>query len=313
MRIAFLGKGGSGKTTLSGLFALYADNKQYRVGLLDVDVNSHTAEVLGAESKPRLSDGKDNVLHYLAGTNAHVKSEEFLNTTPPGIGSNYWTLERDNFINATHAASIGEQSLVLTAGSYQKEAIGIDCHHSTQMIAENLLSHAKLEEHDIVVTDCVAGSDLFGTTLYDQDLIVIVAKPEREALSVIHQVKSLAADAGVADRIVVVANQVQSDAQRMFIEREMSDCIGVIDANQNLADDRMLGTPLGLAHVSDQAADVFDTILSRLKTMKQSEREHYNFIVRTHKKVAAQGWVDGAYRPGMHDQIDETYELQTLA
>lgn len=307
MRIAFLGKGGSGKTTLSGLFTLYADSKGYRAGLLDVDVNSHTADVLGLDKKPTLSKRQHAILTHLAGANKNVKSSEFLNTTPPGTGSNCWTLDADNPINTVHAAMVGERSIVLTTGSYEKESIGLDCHHSTQSIAENLLSHARLGSNDIVVTDCVAGSDLFGTTLYDQDMIVVIAKPEPETVSVIKQVEILAKEAGMKDRLVVLANQVQSESQKEFVKRSIPSCKGIIELNQHLVDDRLNGKPLGLEHIDQRTAEVFDMLLARLQDLRQSDREHYDFIVKAHKKVTAQGWVDGAYRPGLVDQIDMEY------
>ena len=46
MRIAFVGKGGSGKTTLSALFAQYV-NKKYPVLAIDADLNMHLGALLG--------------------------------------------------------------------------------------------------------------------------------------------------------------------------------------------------------------------------------------------------------------------------
>ena len=95
MNIGFYGKGGSGKTTLSALFATYLDDKEYTVGLLDVDVNSQTAEILGVSEAKDLSlpESKTDIYRYLAGENPRVKPNEFLNTTPPGTGSGRWSLD----------------------------------------------------------------------------------------------------------------------------------------------------------------------------------------------------------------------------
>ena len=48
MKIAFAGKGGSGKTTLSSLFVRYLAAQGLPVVAIDADINQHLAEALGA-------------------------------------------------------------------------------------------------------------------------------------------------------------------------------------------------------------------------------------------------------------------------
>ena len=45
MKIAFVGKGGAGKTTVSSLFCLYY-SKNKSVLAIDADINMHMAELL---------------------------------------------------------------------------------------------------------------------------------------------------------------------------------------------------------------------------------------------------------------------------
>src|ERR1700747_564048 len=84
MRIAFVGKGGSGKSTLSALFSSFAQDRDYRVALFDVDVNSHTGKVLGLDvpAEKELSHGANpkTIRTYLKGENSKVRVEEFLKT-----------------------------------------------------------------------------------------------------------------------------------------------------------------------------------------------------------------------------------------
>ena len=47
MKIAFAGKGGSGKTTLSALFTRYLAGQGRPVVAIDADINQHLAEALG--------------------------------------------------------------------------------------------------------------------------------------------------------------------------------------------------------------------------------------------------------------------------
>ena len=52
MKVAFVGKGGSGKTTLSALFVRHLAGQGLPVMAVDADINQHLAEALGATAIP---------------------------------------------------------------------------------------------------------------------------------------------------------------------------------------------------------------------------------------------------------------------
>lgn len=116
MRIAFVGKGGSGKTTVSSLFSLYADEQNKRVGLLNVDVNSHAASVLGLAQQPELDLSQPavsrEIYEYLVGKTPRVNPMEFLNSTPPGVGSGVFTLDVDNMITQQFGWPFGKLATI---------------------------------------------------------------------------------------------------------------------------------------------------------------------------------------------------------
>lgn len=78
MRVAFVGKGGSGKTTLSALFARHLNRSGAPVLAIDGDINQHLAEALSPDTEPtvapplaaHLTDLKD----FLRGTNPRIAS-----------------------------------------------------------------------------------------------------------------------------------------------------------------------------------------------------------------------------------------------
>ncbi len=310
MNIGFYGKGGSGKTTLSALFAIWLDEKGYQVGLLDADVNSHTAEVIGATvKKDKILSHDQNeraIWKYLAGSNKRIKETEFLNTSPPGEGSGRWTLDKENFITKHYGQAFGKQSNVFTAGSYSAESVGIACHHGTQTVAENMISHAQFTSKQILVVDSVAGNDGFGTTLYLNDLLVFVIKPEREGIAVLNRFLELAKHADILERVVVIGNQVATDAQRLFLQKEIpvERLVGILDTNNELIEQRLGDRPLSAAIVRNQDGTIFEKILNRVKP----QIDYYDSIVTLHKKVAAESWVAGSYRIGLEDQIDPEYQ-----
>lgn len=95
MKVAFVGKGGSGKTTLAALFArsLIASSPTAPVLAIDADINQHLAAALGAPEDeavllPALGDHLGEIKEYLRGSNPRISSATaMVKTTPPGRGS----------------------------------------------------------------------------------------------------------------------------------------------------------------------------------------------------------------------------------
>ena len=311
MRIAFLGKGGSGKTTLSSLFALYMDSQGYTVGLLDVDVNSHTADVVGAAEAPHLSaeSSLHDIRRYLVGTNSRITTDELLNTTPPGGGSNFWRLTEKNHLTKRYGGKFGAASVLFTLGSYGSDGIGHSCHHGTQSIAENMLSHVKLRSRDVLVIDSVAGNDSFANSLYYQDLLVFVVKPEREGVSVFARYYELARSAGIASRVRVIGNCVMNETQRSFLEASLPDglLLGCMGMNETVIAARLNDEPLSPGMLTDDEIAICAAVRTAASQLRRSPQDYYDHIVSLHKTVSAQGWVEGAYRSGLMDQIDTEY------
>src|SRR5205807_7960374 len=93
MRVAFVGKGGSGKTTLAALFARLAARDGAPVMAIDADINQHLGAALGltetdAAALPAMGGHLGTIKDYLRGTNPRIRSAEtMVKTTPPGAGS----------------------------------------------------------------------------------------------------------------------------------------------------------------------------------------------------------------------------------
>ncbi|MFJ6617296.1 ATP-binding protein [Kitasatospora sp. NPDC091335] len=231
MKIAFVGKGGSGKTTLSALFIRHLAAKGRPVIAVDADINQHLGPALGltddqAVGLPSLGGHLPEIKDYLRGSNPLIRSsDEMIKTTPPGRGSRLLRIVEENPVYASCARPIAldEGSVrLLATGAFTEEDLGVACYHSKVGAVELLLNHLLDGPGEYLVTDMTAGSDSFASGLFTRfDLTFLVAEPTRKGVSVYRQYKDYARDFGVQLR--VVGNKVQGPDDLAFLRREVGD------------------------------------------------------------------------------------------
>jgi CO dehydrogenase maturation factor len=298
MKIAFTGKGGSGKSTVAALFVNYLRAAGERVLAVDADVNVHLAPLLGVTAEPggALShpDNVRSVRTHLIGTNARIAGvEHFVPTTPPGPGSRLVTLAADDPVLVGHAAALDQRAHVMHVGTYEAKDIGSGCYHGHLAILENLLSHLRLTQGDWVVCDMVAGTDAFANSLHAQfDVIVVVAEPTPESVSVARRYRELAEAAGVADVLAVVGNKVADDVDREYLARELGAApLATLTSQTGLRRARQAGVPPRLEDLDDASA--LARIAEYARPMAAGRRED---LMRTlHLRLAGKGWVRSAH------------------
>jgi CO dehydrogenase nickel-insertion accessory protein CooC1 len=84
MRIAFVGKGGSGKTTAAAMFGRYVAERGHRVVAIDADINQHLALAFGHDGPPPRPLGADLgwLKDHLREDNPRIASGAMIKTTP---------------------------------------------------------------------------------------------------------------------------------------------------------------------------------------------------------------------------------------
>ena len=101
MRIAFVGKGGSGKTTAAAAFSRHLAASGRRVVAVDADIDQHLGAALGHGGPPPRALGADLgwLKEHLRGTNPRLpRADEMIKTTPPGRGSRLVDLGADDVL-----------------------------------------------------------------------------------------------------------------------------------------------------------------------------------------------------------------------
>ncbi|MFD7458650.1 MULTISPECIES: ATP-binding protein [unclassified Streptomyces] len=231
MKIAFVGKGGSGKTTLSSLFIRHLAATGAPVIAVDADINQHLGAALGLDETesaalPAMGDHLPLIKDYLRGTNPRIPSAAtMIKTTPPGEGSRLLRVHEDNPVYDTCARPVeldGGAVRLMVTGPFTEADLGVACYHSKTGAVELCLNHLVDGRDEYVVVDMTAGSDSFASGMFTRfDITFLVAEPTRKGVSVYRQYKEYARDFGV--RLKVVGNKVQGQDDLDYLREEVGD------------------------------------------------------------------------------------------
>jgi len=296
MRIALVGKGGSGKTTISAGLAKYI-SKNSEVLLIDADVNAHLHECLQLTPKKTLGDEIKNISSYVRGDRSDLKDIPLIGSTPPAKGSNFIIPNsKDKFI--LENASIKENINLLTIGSYDKEDIGVNCYHSKLMAAELIMHHLLDKENDNIIMDATAGVDLLGTSLCIAfDYILFVIEPTKKGIDVFKQFTTQ-----IDVPVKVIVNKVKNEDDIAFIEKNNINPLCYIPISDSLHKFEQ-GMLEEFNLFVDENKDKFEKILNSVNNSKKDLQNYYQRLIEFYKK-SSQSWYNDYYKTDLPKNTD---------
>ncbi|WP_030833411.1 ATP-binding protein [Streptomyces hygroscopicus] len=308
MRTAFVGKGGSGKTTLSALFAQHLARSHAPVVAIDADINQHLGVALGLDGNALrdivpLADRLAGIKEYLRGDNPRITSlDAMVKTTPPGRGSRLLRLLGTDPVHARHVRDAGGVRL-MTTGAFTEEDLGVACYHSKLGAVELYLNHLVDGPGEYVVVDMTAGADSFASGLFTRfDMTFLVAEPTLKGVSVYHQYKEHAAEFGVP--LAVVGNKVTSEDDRLFLKEEIGDDLLVCLGHSDWVRAREQGRPAGELEPEHSLAleQLRAAVDARPKDWDAFQRQAVTFHLRN-----ARAWADRATGQDLSAQVDPEF------
>jgi CO dehydrogenase maturation factor len=316
MKIAFVGKGGSGKTTLAALFSRYAAEQGRAVLAIDADINQHLATAIGmppedAAALPPMGLKIDRIKEHLRGDNPRVHSASvMIKTTPPGRGSSLVIPGRPNPIFDHFVRRIGGIEL-MAVGPFDESDIGTRCYHSKTGSVELLLNHLIDDERSFVVVDMTAGADAFASGLFTRfDLTVLVVEPTLRSLGVHDQYRRYACDHDVTIR--VMANKLDNTDDDDFVRNRVGDdLIGGLSRSP-FVKAMEKGQILPLRDLEPANKEALEGLLLTVGQQKKDWDRYYQDAVHFHRRNAA-SWANDAIGNDLTHQIDPDFSMSEAA
>jgi CO dehydrogenase maturation factor len=313
MRVAFVGKGGSGKTTAAAALSRHLAGCGYPVVAVDADINQHLAQALGDHGPLPHALGADMpwLTQYLRGSNPRITSPEaMIKTTPPGPGSRLVTPADDDPVLARYTRNV-DGVRVLVSGALSEDDIGVACYHSKTGAVELLLNHLLDGPHEYVVVDMTAGADAFASGLFTRfDLTVLVSEPTRRGVGVYQQYLGHASGHHVALR--VLGNKIADETDVAYLRGEIgSELIGCLTQSAWVrAPER--GEPRPITELEPGNRAVLDTIRTELDTQRRDWAAYHRGTVEFHRRNA-QAWANRATGADLMTQVDTDFLLGPAA
>ena len=204
MKIAVSGKGGVGKTLVSGTLASFFAQKGFKVMAIDADPSPNLALTLGipVEEANKIVPISENA----------ELLESKTKTDFPGVFKLHFTVDdiiEDNGMKSPYGVNLLVMGTVKSAGS--------GCACGANAVVRELLRYLIVDTDEIVVVDMEAGVEHMGRGTASQvDIMIIVADSSRKSLEIAKKLSGFAHQAGI-NNVFVVGNRVRDPEEKELI------------------------------------------------------------------------------------------------
>lgn len=223
MRIAFLGKGGSGKTTLVFSFVNYL-KKIYKnnniILSVDLDLNNNLANLFNLKEFPlTFGDNYKIIFEYLfLKRNFYNLKIPYIGSIPPSYDSQFIDFDKENFI-IKNFFSFKENIGIGMIGGYTKEQVGAWCYHGRLEGIELFLQYLIDKNEDFFIADFNQGIDVLSSSLYFSfNQYIFVIEPTLKSINIFFDYLDILPEETKKNiDIKVIVNKVYNEEEKKFV------------------------------------------------------------------------------------------------
>ena len=316
MRIAFCGKGGSGKTSIASLFIRYLASQDQCILAIDGDINQHLGAAIGfsdsdIKALPKIGMKQEILQDYIRGTNMRIrKPADIIESTPAGTGSRLLSRYNDDPVSKTFIISNGSLRFMAVGGHDESDA-GATCFHKFTGAEGMFLNHYLDENDEFVIADMCAGADPFSSsglaTRFDASVVVI--EPTLKSIAVFKQAQEYGAPNKV--KLLPVANKIISNDDLQFIEDQIGEkCVCAFRSLDQVRDAEK-GISWTVSDLDPDTLSALKSLQDSIENLPERDWDHYQALGRMFHKKASDGWATAMYGYDMAEHIDPDFKYPT--
>ncbi|MCW4015421.1 MAG: AAA family ATPase [Candidatus Bathyarchaeota archaeon] len=204
MKIAVSGKGGVGKTLVSGTLSGYFAQKGFKVMAIDADPSPNLALTLGIPVE------EANKIVPISENSELLESKT--KTDYPGVFKLHFTVDdivEQNGMKSPYGVNLLVMGTIKSAGG--------GCACGANAVIRELLRHLIVDRDEIVIVDMEAGVEHMGRgTASHVDVMLVVVDSSRKSLEIAKKISGFAHDAGIKN-VFVVGNRVRDSEETELI------------------------------------------------------------------------------------------------
>jgi CO dehydrogenase maturation factor len=254
LKLAVSGKGGTGKSTITGLLSHYFVRSGYKVLSIDSDPDANLASAIGVpkEEAEKIIPISEQRLLIKERTGANPKEFGQMFKINPTV---------DDIPDKFSLNYRGIKLLVL--GAIRKGGSGCACPEN--VLLKSLLADIILNRDEIVIVDMEAGIEHLGRgSVKSIDMMLIVVEPGSRSVETANNIMKLAGEIGLI-KFGVIANKIRSADQIEWIKSQFPEnlFLGGISMNDTIAKADYLNKPL-IDMMDEKLKEEFDIIYGRI-------------------------------------------------
>lgn len=316
MKVAFVWKWGSWKSTISGLFIQYLLQNNLPIIWIDGDININLLPnlwiTLDKNKSISKKENEDNIRRFLMWNNKLIWDiKNFVKTTPPWKWSNLICFHKNNYVLESFSQKKWSWYFMYV-WTYEKDSIGKSCYHNNLAILENIISHTYLKKNEFMVVDMVAWTDSFSNSLHSQfDVIFLVVEPTVESISVTKDFIWLSKSAWTLNVLKLIWNKIEWQEDLNFIAKNIDlPLFNYFNLSKKLKISRQLWELISLDIFSEDEISIFQKMYLLKDNINIDYTKKMNLLHKLHIVYCWQEYVKRRVWD-ISNQIDKSFNFKS--